>query len=189
LTVELARALKLPRAAGALVVETFPGYSAARAGVRPGDVIVRFDGQPVEAEAELVRLTARATPGATVDVELLRFGAPLFLRLKVDATRVATLPAAVRPDDEPLGLQLAPLDRKQRERMRLESGLLVERARAAAQRAGLMRGDVIVSVNGKAVSSAEAFAAVLQAAGKGGTVALLVQRDGVRQFLPLRLPR
>jgi len=189
LTVELARALKLPRAAGALVVETFPGYSAARAGVRPGDVIVRFDGQPVEAEAELVRLTARATPGATVDVELLRFGAPLFLRLKVDATRVATLPAAVRPDGEPLGLQLAPLDRKQRERMRLESGLLVERARAAAQRAGLMRGDVIVSVNGKAVSSAEAFAAVLQAAGKGGTVALLVQRDGVRQFLPLRLPR
>ena len=45
------------------------------------------------------------------------------------------------------------------------------------------------TVNGKAVSSAEAFAAVLQAAGKGGTVALLVQRDGVRQFLPLRLPR
>jgi serine protease Do len=187
-TRELARALKLPRAAGALVVEVFPRNAAARAGVRPGDVIVRFDGQSVETEAELVRLTARATPGATVDVELLRFGAPLFLRLKVDPARVA-MPAAVRPDGEPLGLQLAPLDRKQRERMRLESGLLVERARAAAQRAGLMRGDVIVSVDGKAVSSAEAFAAVLQAAGKGATVALLVQRDGVRQFVPLRLPR
>jgi serine protease Do len=189
LTVELARALKLPRAAGALVVEAFPGDAAARAGVRPGDVIVRFEGRPIESNAELVRLSARATPGDIVELELLRFGAPLLLRLKVDPARVATLPAAARPNGEPLGLQLAPLDRRQRERMRLEGGLLVERARDAAQRAGLQRGDVILAVNGKTVSSAEAFAASLQAAGKGGTVALLVLRDGVRQFVPLRLPR
>jgi serine protease Do len=189
MSVELARALKLPRTAGALVVEVFPRYSAARAGVRPGDVIVRFDGQPVESDAELVRLTARATPGATVELELLRFGAPLVLRLKVDPARVATMPAALRPEDEPLGLQLAPLEPKRRERLRLEGGLLVERARDAAQRAGLLRGDLILSVNGRTVSSAEAFAAELQAAGKGASVALLVQRDGVRQFLPLRLPR
>jgi serine protease Do len=189
LTSELARALKLPRAGGALVVEVFPRNAAARAGMQPGDVVVRFDGRPVETDAELVRLTAQATPGATVDVELLRFGAPLLVRLQVDAARVAALPAAARRDGEPLGLQLAPLDRRQRERMRLEGGLLVERARDAAQRAGLQRGDLILSVNGKTVSSAEAFGAVLQAAGKGATVALFVQRDGVRQFVPLRVPR
>jgi serine protease Do len=188
-TVELARALRLPRPAGALLVEVFPQNAAARAGMRPGDVIVRFDGQPVETDAALVRLTARATPGATVQVELLRFGAPLFLQLKVDPARVARMPAAVARDAEPLGLQLAPLDRKQRERMRLEGGLVIERARDAALRAGLLRGDLILSVNGKTVSSAEAFGAALQAAGKGATVALLVQRDGVRQFVPLRLPR
>jgi serine protease Do len=73
--------------------------------------------------------------------------------------------------------------------MRLEGGLVIERARDAALRAGLLRGDLILSVNGKTVSSAEAFGAALQAAGKGATVALLVQRDGVRQFVPLRLPR
>jgi serine protease Do len=186
---ELARALKLPRAAGALVVEVFPQNAAARAGMRPGDVIVRFDGQPVGTDADLVRLTARATPGATAQVELLRVGAPVLLQLKVDPARVAKMPAAVRRDDEPLGLQLAPLDRKQRERLRLEGGLVIERARDAAQRAGLLRSDLILSVNGKTVSSAEAFGAELQAAGKGATVALLVQRDGVRQFVPLRLPR
>jgi len=188
-TSELAKAFRLPRAAGALVVEVFPRNAAARAGMQPGDVIVRFDGQPVETDAELVRMTARSTPGATVDVELLRFGAPLLVRLKVDPARVAAVPAAARRDGEPLGLQLAPLDRKQRERMRLEGGLVVERARDAAQRAGLQRGDLILSVNGKTVSNAEAFGAVLQAAGRGATIALLVQRDGVRQFLPLRVPR
>jgi serine protease Do len=188
-TVELARAFKLTRPAGALVIEAFPQSAAARAGVRPGDVIVRFDGQPVETDAELVRLSARATPGAAVQVELLRFGAPLLLQIKVDPARVASMPPAVRRDGEPLGLQLVPLDRRQRERMRLEGGLLVERARDAAQRAGLLRGDLILSVNGKTVASAEAFATELQAAGKGATVALLVQREGVRQFLPLRLPR
>jgi S1-C subfamily serine protease len=44
-------------------------------------------------------------------------------------------------------------------------------------------------VNGRSVSSAEVFRALLHAAGKGTTVALLVQRDGIRQFVPLRVPR
>jgi serine protease Do len=93
------------------------------------------------------------------------------------------------PEHEPLGLQLAPLDRKLRERLQIDGGLRVERAREASRRAGLMRGDIILSVNGKPVSSAEGFRALLAAAGKGTTVALLIQRESTRQFLPLRVPR
>ena len=52
-----------------------------------------------------------------------------------------------------------------------------------------MRGDIILSVNGKPVSSTDGFRALLAAAGKGTTVALLIQREGTRQFLPLRVPR
>jgi serine protease Do len=95
-------------------------------------------------------------------------------------------PAAV---NEPLGLQLAPLNAKQRERLRLEGGLLVERSADAAQRAGLLRGDIILSVNGRSVSTLQEFHGQLAAAGKGATVALLVRREGSRQLLPLRLPR
>ncbi|HYI88094.1 MAG TPA: PDZ domain-containing protein, partial [Burkholderiales bacterium] len=93
------------------------------------------------------------------------------------------------PEHEPLGLQLMPLERKLRERLQIDGGLRVERARDASQRAGLMRGDIILSVNGQAVSSAEGFRALLAAAGRGATVALLLQREGNRQFLPLRVPR
>ena len=187
---DLARAFRLPAASGAAVVEVFEGSPAERAGVRAGDVIVRFDGKALDSDADLVRLTAAARPGATVPVELYRAGAPLNVRITIAESRPPAMPPAlVVPEPEPLGLQLAPLDRKQRERLRIEGGLRVERARDAAQRAGLMRDDIILSVNGTAVSSAEAFRALLTAAGKGATVALLVQRDEARHFLPLRVPR
>jgi serine protease Do len=189
-TAELARAFRLPQAGGAAVVEVFRHSPAERADVQAGDVILRFAGKPVDSDADLVRLTAAAAPGSTVEVELVRFGAPLLVRVTIGEARPPAMPPAlVPPEREPLGLQLAPLDRKQRERLQVDGGLRVERARDASQRAGLMRGDIILSVNGKAVASVPAFGAALAAAGKGATVALLVHREGNRQFLPLRVPR
>ena len=189
-TAELARAFRLPEASGAAVVEVFQRGPAARAAIQPGDVIVRFAGQRIESDADLVRRTAAAVPGSTVEVELVRFGAARRVQLTIDEARPSPMPPASGPrEGEPLGLLLAPLDRKLRERLQVDGGLRVERARDASQRAGLMRGDIILSVNGMAVASAEGFAALLGAAGKGATVALLIQRDGSRQFLPLRVPR
>ena len=177
---ELARALRLPRASGALVVEVFKGSAAERAALQPGDVVLRFAGKPVESDADLVRLTAAATPGSTVEVELMRFGAPLSARLRVEEARAVIAPAR-EPDAERglAGMRLAPG----------KGGVVVERPGEAGRRAGLARGDVILSVNGRSVPSAEVFRALLQAAGQGASVALLVQRDGERQFLPLRVPR
>ena len=177
---ELARALKLPRATGALVVEVFEDSAAARAALEPGDVVVRFAGKPIESDADLVRLTAAATPGSTVEVELMRFGAPRTVRLRVDEARAQVPPAREPPQERGLtGLELAPV----------RGGLRVERPGEAGRLAGLARGDIIVSVNGKRVPSAEVFRALLHAAGPGATVALLLQRDGVREFVPLRVPR
>jgi serine protease Do len=190
-TAELAKAFKLPRASGALVVDVFGGSAAERAAILPGDVVVSFGGKPVETDADLVRLTAAAKPGSMVEVELVRFGVPVTARVRVDEARssamAATTPA--QPERELLGLQLAPLTARQRERLRLQGGIVVERLGEGGSRAGLLRGDIILSVNGRSVSSPEVFRALLHAAGKGTTVALLVQRDGIRQFVPLRVPR
>jgi serine protease Do len=97
----------------------------------------------------------------------------------VEAARTPVLPALAPLESEPLGLELRTI----------RGRVVVERSSAAAARAGLARGDIILSVNGTAVSSAEGLRTLLQAAGGGATVALLVQRDKARQFLPLRLPR
>jgi serine protease Do len=185
---ELARALSLPSTDGALLLEVFRGGPAERAALRPGDVIVRFGASAVENDADLVRLTATAAPGSTVDVQFLRFGAPLSARVRIDEARTPRMPPA-REASETLGLQVAPLSARQRERLRIDSGLVVERATGAGERAGLARGDLILSVNGAPVFAPPEFHRLLERAGKGATVALLVQREGVRQFLPLRLPR
>jgi len=190
LTAELARAFRLPDTSGAAVVEVFRRSPAERAALQAGDVIVRFAGKAVESDADLVRLTAAALPGSSVEVELVRFGVPQLARITIDEARPPVMPPALAvPEHEPLGLQLAPLERKLRERLQIDGGLRVERARDASRRAGLMRGDIILSVNGKPVSSADGFRALLAAAGKGTTVALLIQRESTRQFLPLRVPR
>jgi serine protease Do len=190
-TAELAKAFRLPRASGALVVDVFGGSAAERAAILPGDVVVSFGGKPVETDTDLVRLTAAAKPGSMLEVELVRFGVPVTARVRVDEARssaiAATTPA--QPERELLGLQLAPLTARQRERLRLQGGIVVERPGEGGSRAGLLRGDIILSVNGRSVSSPEVFRALLHAAGKGTTVALLVQRDGIRQFVPLRVPR
>jgi serine protease Do len=190
-TTELARAFQLPRTAGALVLEVFKGSGAARAAILPGDVIVRFGGQPIETDGDLVRFTAAAKPGTYVDLDLVRFGAPLTARVRIDEARAPAMPPAPPPLSERdlAGLKVAPLTAQQRQRLRVDAGLLVETPGALGRQAGLQRGDIVLSVNGRTVSNADAFRSTLSAAGKGATVALLVQRDGARQFLPLRLPR
>jgi serine protease Do len=188
---ELAKAFKLPRTAGALVVEVFRHGAAERAAIVPGDVVVRFGGKAVESDADLVRLTAAAKPGSSLDVELVRFGVPVTARVHVDEARPSAKPAATPHEGERdlFGLQVAPLTLRQRERLRVEGGVVVERPGEGGSRAGLLRGDVILSVNGTLAPSPEAFRALMQAAGAGATVALLVQRDGIRHFVPLRVPR
>jgi serine protease Do len=189
-TADLARALGLPRAAGALLTEVQQDGPAARAGLRPGDVVLRFDGQDVDTHADLVRLTAHARPGDTVAVELLRRGTPLVLRVRIGEQQAEPAAAVAEPRAalDVLGLELAPLAREERAHLGLEGGVRVQRAEGAAQRAGLQRGDILVSVNGEPVASVAEFNQRIERAGKGATVALLVQRAGGRLFVALQVP-
>ena len=66
---------------------------------------------------------------------------------------------------------------------------MVQRADGPARRAGLQRGDVILSVNGEDASTLDRFRELVAQAGAQGAAALLVQRGGARLFLALRLPQ
>ena len=68
---------------------------------------------------------------------------------------------------------------------KLDAGLLVEDVGGAAARAGIEAGDVLLAINGKTVQSIEQVKSVL--AGKPKSVALLVQRDGEKIFVPVKI--
>ena len=72
-----------------------------------------------------------------------------------------------------------------RELRGIASGLLIEDARGAAASAGIEPGDVLVSVNGRAVNSLEQVRDVVSKASK--SVALLIQRGSDRIFIPVRI--
>jgi serine protease Do len=75
LTPEVARDLGVQAKRGALVTEVESGSAAERAGLRPGDVIVGYDGRAVHGPEELAALVAKTSPGRSVDVSVVRAGA------------------------------------------------------------------------------------------------------------------
>jgi serine protease Do len=187
-TAELARALRLAAPAGALVTQVEKGEPAERAGIRAGDVIVRFAGRRVDTHAGLIGLIAAAAPGSAAALELLRDGKRLQLSVRVAGS--AYSPA--RPRDlggtDRLGLLLGPLPEPQRRRLALERGLLVHRAEGAARLGGIVPGDVLLSLDGAGLTSLDAFRAALERAAPGDSLLLLVARAGARAFVPLRMP-
>lgn len=198
-TVPLARALGLERAAGALISQVVAGSPAERAGLRAGDVVLRFGAAAIAAHVDLVRLVAHALPGTAVDGQAVRFGRPVGFRVTVEevpapaqTTRTAVTGSSV---GERTGLRFAPRDARQdarpdarqRKPAGTRRGLVVHRAEGPARRAGLDMGDVVLSVNGRTTDTLEQFDAAVSGAPAGATLALYIEREGMRQFVALRL--
>ena len=84
-TPQVARTLGLQRAAGAYIERLVSGSPAAKAGLMPGDVIVRFNGHEVRRSTDLPWLAASAGVGTTAAVELIREGSPTTVQVKLSA--------------------------------------------------------------------------------------------------------
>jgi serine protease Do len=185
---ELARAFRLPSTQGAVITQVEKGTPAERAGLRAGDVILRFAGKSAPTHAELAQQVTATPPGTAVAIDLVRYGEPRQVTLRVAASRSAPLRSKDAGGTDRFGFVVAPLGEARRKRMGLDGGLLVQRAEGAARRAGLVPGDVILSVNGANVRNAEGFRAALEQGLPGDSLALLVVRASSRAFVPLRVP-
>jgi Do/DeqQ family serine protease len=167
---DAARSLGLDRAGGAMVVGIYPGGPAARAGLQEGDVIVLADGAPVADEGVLAYRVATHKPGEAISIALRRKGAVRTVQVRLE------LPPAVPAADrrtllgrEPLaGAVVANLSPALAEELGLDpllAGVIILKAeQGLAAQAGFRAGDIVRSVNGRAVRSTQGLAEALAAA-------------------------
>jgi serine protease Do len=185
-----ADAFKLESPEGALVSSVERGGAAAKAGIKSGDVIRRVNGQQIVGSGDLPAMLAVAKPGDRVSMDVWREGKTIQLNATLANANDKPEPGnrdslASLDKGAKLGLALRPLDPMERRQSGLPAGLVIEDAGGPAQAAGVQPGDVLLSVNGKAVSSVEQVRDVVGKSSK--SVALLIQRGDEKIFIPVRI--
>jgi serine protease Do len=194
LTKELADGFGLSRPQGALVNSVEKGGPADKAGVEPGDVILRFDGKAVASSEDLPRIVGATRPGAKAAMQIWRNKNPRDVQVVVGemqderAARQARRggkPPAATPSQ--YGLTLSDLTDAQKSELKVSGGALVENVQGAGARAGVRRGDVILAVNNQDVKSVEQFNQMMGQFDKGRIVALLIRRGTNSLYIPFRI--
>jgi serine protease Do len=184
----LAQNFGLKSPSGALVASVEKGSPGDKAGLEPGDVILKFDGKEISRSSDLPPMVSSVKPGTRVTLEVWRNGAPRELSATVGT--LGDKSASIGSDRESLskgklGVAVRPLTGDEKRQAELDHGLVVQDVGGAAERAGVRPGDVIVAVNNTPVKTVDELKSLIAKSGK--TVALLVQRSDARIFIPVPL--
>jgi len=183
----LADSFGLDRPRGALVASVDPSSPAAKGGVKAGDIILAYNGNPIERESDLPLLVGNTPPGQKAKLEVWRDHATQTLTVSTGKATDETVATNDTGADNggKLGLAVRPLTPQEREQNDGKGGLLVEQVSGAAAHAGVQPGDIVLSLNGKAVHSASDLRSQVEKSGKH--VALLIQRNDRQLFVPIDL--
>ncbi|WP_121785008.1 Do family serine endopeptidase, partial [Pseudomonas aeruginosa] len=145
---DIAKSFKIDAQRGAFVSEVLPDSSAAKAGIKPGDVLISVDGKRINSFAELRAKVGTTPPGKEIAIGLIRQGKPMDVKVTLekqsgDATRADNITPALQ------GAVLSNYTDKQVKGVVIDS---VEKGSLAAQ-SGLQKGDIIIGINNESVKS------------------------------------
>jgi serine protease Do len=180
---------------GAVVSQVDPNGPADKAGLRPGDVIVEYNGQPVKANDDLVDRVVRTAPGNSVPLKVLRNKETRSLSVTVQELNLEEEGQQAEREEADVtagfGMSLQDLTPDVARQLEVPSGtsgaVVVDvEPRGAAFNGGLRVRDVIIEVNGMAVASAADASRALQRVQSGRFARMLVLRQGQEVFLTVR---
>src|SRR5581483_9486357 len=193
---ELAESFGLQKPVGALVNAVEKGGPAEKAGIESGDIILKFNGKPVDSSSDLPRIVGSTRPGSKAGMELWRKGATREVTVTVGelpedrvATREKGKPKPTEQAANRLGLVVADLSAEQRRELKLNGGVAVEDVRANS-RADVRPGDVITAVTSKGrtteLKSADQFNRLLAQIDRNTALTLHVRRGESNLFVTVK---
>ena len=189
---DVAESIGLGRPRGALVRGVEAGSPAEKAGVKAGDIIVKFDGQDVDRTSDLPRIVGNTKPGTRSNITVFRRGETKDFSVtvaEIEAEKVALAtptespkPSTPKASSDLLGLTVMEVSDERKEELKVGGGVQVDNATGPAARAGLREGDVIVAVANRDVSGIAEFEAAVAKADKTKPVNVLFRRGEWAQY-------
>jgi serine protease Do len=193
---EVAESLGLKNAQGAEVALVEPGGPADKAGVKAGDIILKFNGTVVNKSSDLPRLVGDSPLDTKGSVTVWRKGAELTLPVTVvelDADKGAKAakgkggkPAPEVTKANALGLKVIDLNADQKKELGVDGGVLVDSVEGVAASAQLEEGDVLLQLNNTEIKSAKQFNELVAKLDPKKASVVLVRRDDSTRFISLR---
>jgi serine protease Do len=197
MTQQLARDFNLSRIEGVLISDLARNGPAARAGLRRGDVILKFNGWALTKNLKLSRLLEQAMVGTTVPMTVMREGQTLEFQVQIEQQAGSKIGSKVSKlltpkfenGKQKLGLKTAEFDAESRRRLGVwdTNGVIVAMVEPGtlAEKAGLVSGDIIREINRQKVINRKAYLHILKAAPLRRDLLFLVERDGYTIYIPV----
>ena len=188
----LAESYKLSKPEGSLITQVAPNSPAARAGLRAGDVILKYNGTPISRTSELLNYLNRSVPNQSIQLEVLRD----------DKRRNITATVSTAPDDTPaknnpdtaakgpvLGVSIRDLSVAEQRQLDIKGGVLIQEVRrgGSAAQARIMPGDVIVQLNNTTIQNANQFVETVSTLKQGTIARVVIIRQGQRAIIGMRI--
>ncbi len=193
-TKEVADALGFSSPSGAMVRSVDPDGPSGPAGIKPGDIVLSFEGKKIQRVSDLPRIVGSTKPGTLAKINVWRKGKTLSLNVKVEELKSREKVARVQnKSPEPkttsfkwLGITVVDVPKDILDKLKLNGGVVISEARGSAGRSGLIKGDVIVSINNNDVATVAQFTALANELNKNKVVVFLIRRGGEALFIPVK---
>jgi serine protease Do len=196
---EVAESLGLAKAQGALVRGIEQGSPAEKAGLEPGDIILKFDGKTIDKSTDLPRMVGNTKPGTRSSIQLWRRGSNKELQITVgefEADKPVKKAPAAAPEKptsgvitQALGLTVSDLTDAQKKELKLRGGVRVDAVAEPASRAGIQEGDVILALANIETPTVQTLEALMAKLDRSKPVSLLIRRGEWAQYIVIRPQR
>ena len=191
---EVAESLGLSKAQGALVRGVEQGSPAEKAGLEPGDIILKFEGKTIDKSTDLPRMVGNTKPGTRSAIQVWRRGSMKDMHITVgefEADKPVKKAAATEKPQagnvtKVLGLTVSELSDVQKKELKLRGGVRVDAVAEPASRAGIQEGDVILALANIETPNVQTLEALTAKLDRSKPVSLLIRRGEWAQYTVIR---